>query len=111
MEQGGNVSSDRRFQRFYGWWSEERAFIGGLCRFAIGLVVVAIYSSDELFMHRLSGEVNFRVRNFTSRDSSLWTSFPNEGVSASFSFHPATRAISALPQGRLRPWDLTVYTS
>ena len=81
------------------------------CHVAIGLVVVAIYSSDELFMHRLSGEVNFRVRNFTSRDSSLWTSFPNEGVSASFSFHPATRAISALPQGRLRPWDLTVYTS
>lgn len=62
--------------------------------FAIGLVVVAIYSSDELFMHRLSGEVNFRIRNFTSRDSSLWTSFPNEGVSASFSFHRATRAIS-----------------
>ena len=79
--------------------------------FAIGLVVVAIYSSDELFMHRLSGEVNFRIRNFTSRDSSLWTSFPNEGVSASFSFHRATRAISVLPQGRLRPWDLTVYTS
>lgn len=59
--------------------------------------------------HRLSGEVNFRVRNFTSRDSSLWTSFPNEGVSASFSFHPATRAISALPQGRLRPWVDRLY--
>ena len=27
MEQGGNVSSDRRFQRFYGWWSEELSLI------------------------------------------------------------------------------------
>lgn len=49
MEQGGNVSSDRRFQRFYGWWSEERAFYRWpLFVFALGLVVVAIYSSDEL---------------------------------------------------------------